>query len=126
MPTSVTKIKKDAYDNPENVIVPLADIYETENEYVIKADMPGIKKENVDITINDNILEIKGTIDESVQNQQKMKYSEYKLHNYHRSFTVGNNIDSNKISANMDNGVLTLSLTKKEEAKPKKIAIEVN
>lgn len=125
MTTEVQKIKKDAYDREEPVIVPPVDIYETENEYVIKADMPGVDKGNINITLDDNVLDIEGKINEDTDENKKLKYREYNLNNFSRSFRVGNDIDADKISAQMENGVLTLTLLKREEVKPKKIEIKV-
>jgi HSP20 family protein len=123
MTTEVTKIKKDVYDQDENVIVPPVDIYENENEYVIKADIPGVKKENIDITIDNNELSISGRVADEEKSRENIKYSEFTLYNFFRSFNIGNDIDNNKVTANVCDGVLTLTLPKKEEVKPKKIEI---
>ena len=123
--TDVKKIKTDGYDREENVIIPPVDIYETENEYVITADMPAVKKEDVNVILHEDKLEITGTVSAEEIDADNLKLREYALCNYHRSFTVGNNIDNGKISAKMENGVLTLNLPKKEEVKPKKIQINV-
>lgn len=118
MTTDVQKIKQD-----EQVIVPPVDIYESENEYVIKADMPGVRKENISITFDNNELNIDGSVDSDENSKRNLKFREFTLHNFSRSFKVGNDIDPNRISANMNNGVLTLAMAKKEELKPKKIEI---
>ena len=124
MTTEVKKIKKDAYQCEECVIVPPVDIYETKNEYTLKADMPGVVKENLEITLDNNILEINGRVTEEDLNEEDLKYSEYKLYNFHREFNVGRDINANAITANLDQGVLTLIMPKKEEVKPKKIEIK--
>jgi HSP20 family protein len=123
MNSDVTKIRKDVFNRDERVITPPVDICETVNEYVIKADMPGVKKDKINIVLDKNRLEITGSPDEDVEKNDDLKYGEYSLLNYHRSFTVGNDIDGDRITANMDNGVLTLTLQKKEEVKPRKIEI---
>lgn len=119
MNTDVKKIK----GGEEYVIVPPADIYETENEYVIKADMPGVSRENLEITLEKDNLEISGKVQES-GNQDKLRYAEYRLHNYSRSFVVGDGINREGISASLENGVLTLTLPKSERVKPRKIEIK--
>lgn len=121
MTTEVQKIKHDG-DAYENIIVPPVDIYETENEYVIKADMPGVKKENIKITMNNNELEIHGETKTS-EEEGKIHYREFTLNNFLRTFNTGNDIDSSKIEATLEHGVLTLILPKKEEVKPRKIEI---
>lgn len=112
--------------NDDRVIVPMADIYETQNEYVITADVPGVEKDGIDITLDNNELAIHAPVSEMYQKADDIKYREYTLYNYRRVFTVGNDIDNKKITAAMNNGVLTITLPKKEEAKPKKIEISVN
>jgi HSP20 family protein len=125
MNTELTKIKKDAYNNEEYVLVPPVDIYETENEFVIKAEMPGVKKDGVNITLDNNELEISGKINGILPEEKNLKYSEFKLYNYHRKFNVGDTVDRNTLSAALDNGILTLTLPKKEEVKPRKIEVKV-
>jgi HSP20 family molecular chaperone IbpA len=106
------------------VITPPVDIYETDNEYVLKADMPGVTKDNVNITFNNNQLEISGKVDEQYTSNENMTYREYTLFNYYRKFVVSNAINPEGISASLENGVLTVKLPKREEAKPKKIEIK--
>lgn len=124
MANEVKKMRKDAYNCEECVIVPPADIYETAEEYVIKADMPGIRKEDLEITLEKNQLDIYGRVDGALKNEENLKYGEYRLENYHRTFVVGDGIDREKINASLENGVLTLTLPKSEKLKPKKIAIK--
>jgi HSP20 family protein len=119
------KIMKNDYNRDENIMVPPVDIYETENEYVIKADMPAVQKENIDITLNNDKLELRGKVTVDTE-RDDVRYGEYELYDYYRSFNVGNDISSAAISAHMKDGVLTLTLPKREEIKPKKIEIKVN
>jgi HSP20 family protein len=129
MNAELTKIKKDAYNNEEYVLVPPVDIYETENEFVIKAEMPGVKKDGINVTLDNNELEISGKVNGNLPgnlpDEKNLKYSEFKLYNYHRKFNVGDTIDRNTLTAALDNGILTLTLPKKEEVKPKKIEVKV-
>lgn len=124
MSNEVRKFRKDSNDI-ENVIVPPLDIYETGNEYVIKADMPAVTKENLNITLHDNKLEIDGKVDDVYKSKDNLKYHEFTMYNFHRSFNISNDVDGGKINAKMDNGILTLVLPKKEEVKPRKIQINV-
>ncbi|MDY6969596.1 MAG: Hsp20/alpha crystallin family protein [Spirochaetota bacterium] len=123
MTTEVTKLKKDEYNCEECVIVPPVDIYETENEYILKAELPGVAKKDIDITLDNKELEIYGKVDDEFAKEDNQKYSEYKLYNYSRKFKVGDGIDNNKLTANLDNGLLTVVLPKSEGIKPKKIEI---
>lgn len=125
MNAELTKIKKDAFNNEEYVFVPPVDIYETENEYVIKAEMPGVKKDGVEITLENNELEITGKINGNLPGEEHLKYAEFKLYNYHRKFNVGNNVNNNALTAKLEDGVLTLNLPKRDELKPRKIEVKV-
>ncbi|HOP64393.1 MAG TPA: Hsp20/alpha crystallin family protein [Spirochaetota bacterium] len=106
------------------VYVPVADIYETEDLYSLKLEIPGVPKENLDISIEENELTIsaKSVLDDAAV--EKCRYSEFSNMDYRRSFKIGNDIDSNKIEAKLENGVLTLTLHKHEKVKPRKISIK--
>lgn len=125
MTVEINKIKTDGYNRNERVVVPPVDIFETENEYLVKADMPGVKREDIDITLDKDILSINGTLPEDAQ-KDELRYSEYSPYNFSRSFNVGRSINSAAIQASVENGVLTVTLPKKEEIKPKKIEIMSN
>jgi len=125
MNTELKKFKKDAYNSEELISVPPVDIYETENEYVLKAEMPGVTKEGVEVTLNNKELEINGKINGNLPEDKNLKYSEFKLYNYHRKFTVGDGINSKALTAKLENGLLTLILPKSEEVKPRKIEVKV-
>jgi len=125
MTTDVKKLAKNNYNTEKPVIVPPVDIYETENEYVIKAEMPGVAKDYIDVTLNNRELEITGRINGTMPEDNNLKYSEFRLYDFHRKFNVGDDIDSGRLTAKLDNGVLTLNLPKSEKVKPKKIDIKV-
>ena len=107
----------------ECVIIPDTDIFETENEYTLKMEMPGIVKENLDIVLNNDQLEIHGKV--GGEHEDENRYSEFELNDYNRKFTIGRDISRDKIEAVLNNGILTLVLHKTEEVKPKKIPITV-
>lgn len=105
-----------------NYITPAADIYEEENMFILKADLPGVSKEGLDVTVENNLLEITGKTDpelfiHTAESQEEGVYA------YKRSFKIDRNIDTGRISASLEDGVLTLELAKSEEIKPKKIEI---
>ena len=107
----------------DTVIVPVTDIYESPNDYTLTLEMPGVSKDNLDISLDNNELEISGKIMEVENKDKDLCYSEYNLYDYYRKFKVGNDIDRNGIEANLENGILTLKLHKSEEVKPKKIQV---
>ena len=124
MATQLAQKPEQNVKKTDYVITPPVDIYETDNEYVLKADMPGVTKDNVSITFNNNELEITGKVDDEYTSNENMTYREYTLFNYYRKFVVSNAINPEGISASLENGVLTIKLPKREEAKPKKIEIK--
>lgn len=110
----------------ENSVQPLADIYETEDTYIIKLDMPGVDKNDMDITLEKDLLSISGNRPKDVRTQEnKAFYQEFAPLNYFRAFRLANDaVDEQKIEANLNNGVLTLTLQKSEKTKPRKIEIK--
>ena len=125
MSTEVKKLRKDEYNTEERVIVPPVDIYENENEYVIRAEMPGVDKKDIDVTLKDRELEIKGSLNGNAPDEKSLKYSEFRLYDYYRKFKVGDDINNTALTAKLENGLLTLTLPKSEEVKPRKIEIDV-
>ncbi len=119
-------VKNDAYQKDERYLVPLADIYETTDQYTLKLEMPGVTREKLEITMENDELEIRGEAGTYKPENKELKYSEFSQYDYYRRFSVGNDIDRQNISATFENGVLTLVLQKHESVKPKKIAINVH
>ncbi|HRX15199.1 MAG TPA: Hsp20/alpha crystallin family protein [Spirochaetota bacterium] len=105
-----------------NYITPAADIYEEETKFVLKADLPGVSKEGLDVTVENNLLEITGKTDPELFIHTDESREEG-IYAYKRSFKIDRNIDTGRISASLQDGVLTLELAKSEEVKPKKIEI---
>ncbi len=103
--------------------VPLTDIIETEKSLVVTMDMPGVKKESINVKLEDNVLEVDGQIDYSPYNDLNPVYTEYNVGHFTRKFTVSNEIDTGKIDANLSDGVLTLTLPKAPEAQPRQIKV---
>ena len=120
--------KEENGDEYENAVwMPLTDVYEDKDDYKIKADLPGIKKEDVKISFSDGKLSISG------ERKQEEKTKNAKYHRiertfgkYYRSFTVPKEIKEDKIKADFKDGQITVTIPKAEEVKPKEIAIEVN
>jgi len=120
-----TELKK-AEMNGDYRVTPAADIYEAGDEYVLKLEMPGVSRENLEITLDRDELEITGKANAETPADKMERYCEYRLCDFYRRFRVGEDIDRNSIKAALDNGVLTLTLHKSEQAKPRKIDITVN
>ena len=105
---------------------PSVDVYETEHELVVKADLPEVDPEDLDIRVENNILTIRGErkFEKKVSEENYLRV-ERAYCSFARSFTLANTVNSEAIKADYQNGVLTLSIPKKEEAKPKQIKVNV-
>jgi HSP20 family protein len=105
---------------------PAVDIYETEHELVVKADVPDVDPKDLDIRVENNILTIRGErkfekkVDENNYLRVERAYGSFT-----RSFSLANTVNAEAIKADYQNGVLTLSIPKREEAKPKQIKVNV-
>jgi HSP20 family protein len=105
---------------------PAIDIFETEHELVVKADLPEIDPKQLDIRVENNILTIRGERKfESKVNEDKYLRVERAYGSFSRSFSLANTVNSEAIKADYQNGVLTLTVPKREEAKPKQIKVNV-
>lgn len=100
------------------------DVVESEDEFVVKASIPGINPDDLEITFNDRTLTIRGEIKEEEEKEgTRYHLRERRYGDFSRSVTLARGIESDKISANYDAGILTLHLPKREEVKPKRIAV---
>jgi HSP20 family protein len=105
---------------------PLVDITEDEKEYLIKAELPEVKKEDVKLTIQDNVLSISGERKyEKEEKGKKYHRVERAYGSFMRSFTLPEDTDGSKVSAEYKDGVLKVHLPKSEKAKPKAIEVKV-
>jgi HSP20 family protein len=105
---------------------PAVDIYEGQHELVVKADLPDVKPEELDIRVENNILTIRGErkFDKKVDEKNYLRV-ERAYGSFARSFSLANTVNSEAIKADYKDGVLTLSVPKREEAKPKQIKVSV-
>src|SRR6202008_4775311 len=106
---------------------PAVDIFETEHELVVKADLPDIQPEELDIRVENNILTIRGERKfEKQVNENNYLRVERSYGSFSRSFSLANTVNTEAIKAAYKDGVLTLSIPKREEAKPKQIKVHVD
>ncbi len=131
LPDQLNRLFSEAFErNSEEgnltVWAPSVDIYETEHELVVKADLPDVKPEELDIRVENNILTIRGErkFEKSVNESNYLRV-ERSYGSFARSFSLANTVNSEAIKADYKNGVLTLSIPKREEAKPKQIKVNV-
>ncbi len=108
---------------PARYYVPAADIYETETALSVILEMPGVKKENVTVDLERNVLRVEGRIEFANYEDADAVYTEYNIGHFSRSFSIGNAVDPNRIEASASDGILTLTLHKKTEVQPRRIQI---
>jgi HSP20 family protein len=109
-----------------STIRPMVNVEETENEFIISAEIPGMEKKDITIVVNNGVLSISGEKkDESETKEKNYHRIERSYGKFERSFVLPDGVDHDKIDANYKNGVLELSLPKMEEAKPKQIEVKV-
>lgn len=109
-----------------NAWTPAVDVYEDESAFLIKVDLPEINREDVKVNLEDNVLSISG--ERRFENEERREgyhRVERSYGQFYRSFTLPPNVQAEAVSAEYKDGVLRLTLPKKEEAKPKQIAVKI-
>jgi len=109
---------------PGPVFVPAVDIFEEDGNITVLADMPGVKPDNLTIDLHENVLTMTGDAEDVEAEGEEELAREYHVGRYYRQFTVSDNIDQDKIEANLTDGVLRLVLPKAEASKPKQIKVK--
>jgi HSP20 family protein len=128
----VSRLFGDAYLRDEDTgfrgtWTPAVDIYETEShDLVLKAELPGMRREDIDVIVENSTLVMKGnkSFDSDVK-EENYRRIERAYGTFHRSFTLPSTVDASKVSADYKNGVLTVKLPFREEAKPRTITVDV-
>ncbi len=105
---------------------PSVDVSETETEIIFTAEFPGFEKDEIDISVKEGRLSISGEREFTEEKETKHHRVERWYGKFNRSFVLPKSADAEKIAANLKNGLLTLTLPKKEEAKPRQISVSVN
>jgi len=115
--------KKTEATTPMRMFVPVTDIFETPETLTVVLEMPGVDRNSIEASVENDVVTIEGRIDFAKYEGMRPVYTEYNVGHYSRSFEVSNRIDQSKISAEMKDGVVTLVLPKAEQAKPRKIPV---
>ncbi len=116
-------VSKEEKTVPGRYYVPYADIYETDDALTVVMEMPGVEKKDVSVDHENDVLRIDGQIDFTKYQGMEPVYAEYNIGNYTRSFTLSDKIDKEGINAQLEDGVLTLTLPKAKQAQPRRISI---
>lgn len=111
---------------PEIAVTDGLDVYETENEVIVEAAVPGVPADKVDISFEDGVLRITAQVEETEEEKKKKKvvYRQQKMSTFDYTTTLPRAVDGGKISAVVDDGVVTVTAPIAQEAKPKKIAVK--
>lgn len=124
---SVVKVKdENGWDEAlekESWVAPLVDIYETNDNFYLNANMPGVTRENIKIKMEEGSLVLMGRIDYDEKLNRKYVLKETEMGNFYRKFNISDSIDESKIDAKFENGQLILTLPKQARIKPKTIEI---
>jgi len=108
----------------DRYVTPPVDIYEVPDGLVVTADVPGVTHDQLDVRVDNNVLTIRAQSGHTPS--AEAVYREYQLVNYFRQFELSDKVDQGQIRADLKHGVLTLTLPKAEEAKPRKISVSVS
>lgn|SRR5262245_39559997 len=128
--TTVTQKSRAEQTTPESTwggayFTPRVDIFESDNELTLLADLPGVRCEDLDLRYENGELLIHGKVGPR-HGASQMWLNEYEIGDFYRAFTIGESIDSSRISAECKNGVLTVHLPKAERVKPKQIPVKAS
>jgi HSP20 family protein len=116
--------RKEETTIPARIFVPNADIHESQDALTVILEMPGVAKDNINVRVEDGVLNVEGRLDLSKYQGLRPLYTEYNIGHYARSFQLSSKIDQSKIGAALKDGVLSLTLPKVEDAKPRKIDVK--
>jgi HSP20 family molecular chaperone IbpA len=108
------------------VFTPSIDIHETDDGLVLLADLPGVTSDSLELQVQDNKLTLFGRVPMPVSEGAQVVHQEYQVGDFLRSFILSDEVDHDRISATLNNGVLTVVLPKAAKAKPRKIQVNTD
>jgi len=108
----------------ESVVAPFVDVYETDDDFHLVANMPGVTRDDVKLKLEEGSLSILGKVNYKDLKNRKYILNENEIGNYYRKFRISNSVDETKIEARFENGQLTVKLPKHDRIKPRTIEIK--
>ena len=123
--TAPTPSEREAAERAGRTVAPRADIFETDTAFVILADMPGVGPDGVEVVADSRTLTVRGRVSRSPTNAE-LEHREFELADYHRAFTLTEDLDTDRISGTLRDGVLRVEIPKSERVQPKKIPVRAN
>jgi HSP20 family molecular chaperone IbpA len=126
MTVKSTEVQVQRHEQTRNLpaLTPATDIYENDKEIVLLADMPGVRPEHIDVSLENRVLTISGRTSVEEPNGMELLYREFGPAEYRRSFTLTDEVDAAGISARIRNGRLRVALPKAPEAQPRRITVQ--
>jgi HSP20 family protein len=121
--------KKELVSKEENTVparyyVPNTDIFETEDALTVVMEIPGVEKKDIEVKLENDVLRVEGRIDFSKYEGLDPLYTEYNVGHFARAFTLSREVDQQQIAAQLEDGVLKLTLKKAAKARPRRIDIK--
>jgi len=123
-PPNLPEAADQAFPELHEAYTPPIDIHEGPDGLTLEADLPGATERNLHIQLEDNVLDLYAKIDSPAPEGARLVHEEYRLGDYHRSFILSDEVDRERISAELKNGVLRLVLPKGERARTRRIEIK--
>jgi len=120
-----TNVARQDGSRPEAALMPPVEVIEDTGGITLYADLPGVPKENLNLSIETDTVTIEGQLHVDVPEGLEVTHAEVSIPNFRRVFTLSKELDANKVSAELANGVLTLRIPKAEHAQPRKIQVNV-
>lgn len=118
-------LEREARESETEALVPAVDIIEDADGITLKADLPGVSRENLSIGVNGDTLTLEATVGLGEAATMQPLYAEVRVGQFKRSFVLSRDLDAGKIDAKLQNGVLQLRIPKSEQAKPRRIPVRV-
>jgi HSP20 family protein len=118
--TTTTPARREAPARASSAIAPSVDIYETDTQFVVLADMPGVTSEGLEVIAERDSLVIRGRVERP---EATPDYQEFELADYHRAFTLTEDLDTDGVKATLRDGVLRVEIPKSPRVQPKKIPV---
>lgn len=122
-PTTSMSVRADA-EKPRRRFLPKTDIVETPTEFVAEIDLPGARREDIDVSFEDNALRVHARVGIPERTSKRSLWREFQVGDFYRSFEVHEELDAERIGASLDDGVLRLTLPKAVAAKARRILVE--
>jgi HSP20 family protein len=117
-------VSKEEKTVPARFYVPQTDIYETDDALTVVMEFPGVERKDIDINLENDVIRVEGRINFAKYEGLAPLYTEYNVGHFTRAFTLSSTIDQHQIGAELEDGVLTLTLKKLKEAQSRRIAIK--